>query len=257
MEAMARAREVSEKGFAPTARKCLIYQDRRGRIWLAEKVNILGRAIHSKLPSKNRTALYLWVSKADQKPDLQFDGLRAYAERAELEIVQEYLDVAVSGRRQGRPQLDALMKEARDHAFDCVLVWKFDRFALSTKHLLTALEEFHHLGIRFASVQDQIDTTSPMGKAMFTLIGAMAELESSLISERVSAGMKAARARGKHLGRPRTSTTVVAEVEELARTTDLSVREIQRRIGAKTGRGVVGDIIKRIRHGPNLDTALR
>ena len=207
------------------------------------------------MTSKNRAALYLRVSTADQKPDLQFDGLRAYADRAGLEIVQEYLDVAVSGRRQRRPQLDALMRGARDRAFDCVLVWKFDRFARSTKHLLTALEEFNHLGIRFVSVQDQIDTTSPMGKAMFTLIGAMAELESSLISERVSAGMKAARARGKHPGRPRTPTTVVAEVEELARTTDLSVREIQRRIGAKTGRGVVGDIVKRIRHGPKVHPA--
>ena len=78
-----------------------------------------------------------------------------------------------------------------------------------------------------------------------------------MISERVSAGMKAAKARGKHLGRPRTPTAIVAEVEELARTTDLTVREIQRRIDAKTGRGVVGDIVKRIRHGPNLDTALR
>jgi DNA invertase Pin-like site-specific DNA recombinase len=200
------------------------------------------------MPQKNRAALYLRVSTADQKPDLQFDGLRVYAERAELDIVRDYLDVAVSGRRQGRPQLDALMRDARDRAFDCVLVWKFDRFARSTKHLLSALEEFNHLGIRFVSVQDQIDTTSPMGKAMFTLIGAMAELESSLISERVSVGMNAAKARGKHLGRPRTPTTVVAEVEKLARTTELSVREIQRRIGAKTGRGVVGDIVKRVRH---------
>jgi DNA invertase Pin-like site-specific DNA recombinase len=188
---------------------------------------------------------------------VQFDGLRAYAERTELEIVQEYLDVAVSGRRQGRPQLDALMKDARDHVFDCVLVWKFDRFARSTKHLLTALEEFNHLGIRFVSVQDQIDTTSPMGKAMFTLIGAMAELESSLISERVSAGMKAARARGKHMGRPRTPTTIVAKIEELARTTDLSVRDIHRSIGATTGRGVVGDIVKRVRHSSRPGGALK
>lgn len=207
--------------------------------------------------SKNRTALYLRISTVDQKPDLQFDGLHAYAERAGLEIVREYLDIAVSGRRQGRPQLDALMKEARNRAFHCVLVWKFDRFARSTKHLLTALEEFNYLGIRFVSVQDQIDTNSPMGKAMFTLIGAMAELESSLISERVSAGMKAARARGRALGRPRTPMTVVAEVEALARTTDLSVREIQRRLGAKTGRGVVGDIVKRVRHSPKLDAAGR
>jgi len=173
------------------------------------------------MPANKRTALYLRVSTADQKPDLQFDGLRAYAERAGLDIVREYLDVAVSGRKQGRPQLDALMQAARDYAFDCVLVWKFDRFARSTKHLLTALEEFDHLGIRFVSIQDQIDTTSPMGKAMFKLIGAMAELESSLISERVTAGMKAAKARGKHLGRPRTPVAVVARIEELAKTTDL------------------------------------
>ena len=149
------------------------------------------------------------------------------------------------------------MKDARNRAFHCVLVWKFDRFARSTKHLLTALEEFNYLGIRFVSVQDQIDANSPMGKAMFTLIGAMAELESSLISERVSAGMKAARARGSSLGRPRTPMAVVAEVEALASTTDLSVREIQRRLGAKTGRGVVGDIVKRVRHSPKLDAAGR
>ena len=205
--------------------------------------------------ANNRTAIYIRVSTADQKPDLQIDDLRVYAKRAGLEIVREYLDVAVSGRKQGRPQLDALMQAARDYALDCVLVWKFDRFARSTRHLLTALEEFDHLGIRFVSIQDQIDTTSPMGKAMFTLIGAMAELESSLISERVTAGMKAAKARGKHLGRPRTPATIVARVEELAKTTDLSVRDIRRSIGAKIGRGVVGDIVKRIRHDPKLDTA--
>lgn len=196
----------------------------------------------------NRTAIYLRVSTVDQKLDMQFDDLRAYAKRADLNIVQEYFDVAVSGRKQGRPQLDALMQAARNCTFDCVLVWKFDRFARSTKHLLTALEEFDHLGIRFVSIKDQIDTTSPMGKAMFTLICAMTELESSLISERVAAGMKAAKARGKQLGRPRTSATVVVRVEEMAKTTDLSVREIQKRLGAKIGRGVVGDIVKRVRH---------
>ena len=157
-------------------------------------------------PSKGqdgtRTALYLRVSTADQKPDLQYDGLRAYAARAGLDVVQDYCDVGVSGRREGRPQLNALMTAARNHEIDCVLVWKFDRFARSTRHLLAALEEFDHLGVRFVSVQDQIDTDSPMGRAMFTIIGAMAELESSLISERVTAGMRAAEARGKHLGRP-------------------------------------------------------
>ena len=180
--------------------------------------------------------------------------LRGYAARAGLEVVQDYCDVAVSGRREGRPRLNALMAAARNREIDCVLVWKFDRFARSTRHLLAALEEFDHLGIRFISVQDQIDTDSPMGRAMFTIIGAMAELESSLISERVTAGMKAAEARGKHLGRPPLSPRTVSEIEVLAASTDLSVRQIQRKIAGKASRGVVGEIAKRVRTA--LPTAL-
>ena len=90
------------------------------------------------------------------------------------------------------------MMAARNHEIDCVLVWKLDRFARSTRHLLAALEEFDHLGMRFISAQDQVDTESPMGRVMLTIIGAMAEPESPLISERVTAGMRAAEARGKH-----------------------------------------------------------
>jgi DNA invertase Pin-like site-specific DNA recombinase len=202
-------------------------------------------------PSKGqegtRAALYLRVSTLDQKPDLQFDGLRAYASRAGLDIVQDYCDVGVSGRREGRPQLNALMTAARSREIDCVLVWKFDRFARSTRHLLAALEEFNHLGVRFVSVQDQIDTDSPMGRAMFTIIGAMAELESSLISERVTAGMRAAETRGKHLGRPALPRRVITEIEMLATSTDLSIRQIQRKIAGRASRGIVGEITKRAR----------
>ena len=193
------------------------------------------------------TALYLRVSTADQKPDLQYDGLRAYAARVGLLVVQDYCDVGVSGRREGRPQLNALMTAARNREIDCVLVWKFDRFARSTRHLLAALEEFNHLGVRFVSVQDQIDTDSPMGRAMFTIIGAMAELESSLISERVTAGMRAAETRGKHLGRPATPKRVIGEIEALATSTDLSIRQIQNRIAGRASRGIVGEITKRAR----------
>jgi DNA invertase Pin-like site-specific DNA recombinase len=188
------------------------------------------------MPAAPRTALYLRVSTAEQKPDLQYDGLRSYAARAGLEITGEYFDVAVSGRRQGRPQLTALMTAARRRAFDCVLVWKFDRFARSTRHLLMALEEFNHLGVRFISVQDQIDTASPMGLAMFTIIGAMAELESSLISERVTAGMRAAKARGRRIGRPPTPARVIAEIEDLAASTDLSIRQIHEKIARRASR---------------------
>ena len=99
----------------------------------------------------------------------------AYLERAGLEIVAEYLDVAISGRKEGRPQLQALMRAARHHEFDCVLVWEFDRFARSVAHLLKALEECHHLGMRCISVPDHVDTESSMGQAMFTGIGVMAE----------------------------------------------------------------------------------
>jgi DNA invertase Pin-like site-specific DNA recombinase len=194
-----------------------------------------------------RTALYLRVSTADQKPDLQYDGLRAYATRAGLHVMQDYCDVGISGRHQSRPKLNALMIAARNHEIDCVLVWKFDRFARSTRHLLTALEEFNYLGVRFVSVQDQVDTDSPMGRAMFTIIGAMAELESSLISERVTAGMRAAQTRGRHLGRPATPARIVSEIEALAISTELSIRQIQKEISGRASRSIVGEITKRAR----------
>jgi DNA invertase Pin-like site-specific DNA recombinase len=166
-------------------------------------------------------------------------------------VVRDYCDVAVSGRREGRPQLNALMTAVRKHEIDCVLVWKFDRFARSTRHLLAALEEFDHLGVRFISVQDQIDTDSPMGRAMFTIIAAMAELESALISERVTAGMKAAAARGRRLGRPPVARVIIGEIETLAASTTLSIRQIQKKISGKASRGVIGEVTKRIRAAPS------
>ena len=219
---------------------------------VSAKEYLSGRRRRTHRPSIGiRTALYLRVSTPEQKPDLQYDGLRGYAARAGLEVVQDYCDVAVSGRREGRPQLNALMTAVRNREVDCVLVWKFDRFARSTRHLLAALEEFDHLGVRFISVQDQIDRDSPMGRAMFTIIGAMAELESSLISERVTAGMKAAEARGRRLGRPPIAQRIVSQIEDLAASTDLSIRQIQKQIGGRPSRGVVGEIAKRVRAAPS------
>jgi DNA invertase Pin-like site-specific DNA recombinase len=199
------------------------------------------------MEKQNRTAIYMRVSTANQNTDLQKKGLDTYAKRAGLNIVAEYSDVAVSGRKEGRPHLNQLMKAARNREYDCVLVWKFDRFARSVSHLLRSLEEFNHLGIRFISVQDQVDTNSPMGKAMFTIIGAMAELESSLISERVKAGMAAAKVKGKKIGRPKTPPYLVKKIEELAETTELSINEIRQRIKYKVSRAVVGQIVKRVR----------
>ena len=197
---------------------------------------------------KNRTAIYSRVSTVLQKPDLQIAELHSYSKRAGLKIITEYSDLAVSGRKEGRPQLNKLMKAARNLEFDCILVWKFDRFARSVSHLLKALEEFHHLNIRFISVKDQIDTESPMGKAMFTIIGVMAELESSLISERVKAGMAVAKSKGKKLGRPKTATNLIDKIEELAGSTDMSINIIKKEIGGKVSRAVVGRIVQRIRN---------
>ena len=89
-----------------------------------------------------------------------------------------------------------------------------------------------------------------MGRAMFTIIGAMAELESSLISERVTAGMKAAGVRGRHLGRSPIAARTISEIEALASSTELSIRQIQREIAGKASRGVIGEITKRVRAGP-------
>lgn len=197
---------------------------------------------------KNRTAIYSRVSTTLQKADLQIAELHSYAKRAGLKIITEYSDLAVSGRKEGRPQLNKLMKSARNLEFDCILVWKFDRFARSVSHLLKALEEFHHLNIRFISVKDQIDTESPMGKAMFTIIAVMAELESSLISERVKAGMAVAKAKGKKLGRPKTAKNLIDKIEELASSTDMSINLIKKQIGGKVSRAVIGRVVQRIRN---------
>ena len=206
-------------------------------------------------PRPTRTALYVRVSTPEQKPDLQFDNLHDYARRAELTIIGEYCDIAVSGRKEGRPRLNAMMKAARNRELVCVLVWRFDRFARSTQHLLGALEEFNHLSVRFISVQDQIDTDSPMGKAMFTIISAMAELESALISERVTAGMRAAKNRGKRLGRPKIRPALVAEIERLASSTNLSVRQIHQNLSAQASRGFIGEITKRARAAEGFSLA--
>jgi DNA invertase Pin-like site-specific DNA recombinase len=115
----------------------------------------------------------------------------------------EYVDSGISGAKDSRPQLNRLMTDAKKRRFDAVIVWRFDRFARSVSHLLRALEEFRSLGIEFVSLSKQVDTSTPAGKLVFTVLGAVAELERSLISERIRAGLRNARAKGKRLGRPR------------------------------------------------------
>jgi DNA invertase Pin-like site-specific DNA recombinase len=152
-----------------------------------------------------RAALYARVSTANngQDPTMQTRELREYCERRGWNVVGEYVDIGISGVKEKRPELDRLMVDGHKRRFDAVVVWKFDRFARSVSHLLRALETFRSLGIEFVSFSEQMDTTTPAGKMVFTVLGAVAELERSLIVERVKAGLRNARAKGKRLGRPR------------------------------------------------------
>src|SRR5580700_6356057 len=152
-----------------------------------------------------RAAIYARVSTTGQgqSPEMQVRELLEYCERRGWQIAGEYVDSGISGTKDSRPQLNRLVADAHRRRFDAVVVWKFDRFARSVSHLLRALETFNSLGVAFVSLSEQIDTSTPTGKMIFTVLGAVAELERSLIAERVRAGLRHAKAKGKRLGRPR------------------------------------------------------
>ena len=177
-----------------------------------------------------KVALYSRVSTQDQSVGMQLSDLRRYCEQRGLDIHKEYCDEGVSGTKDRRPALDELMSDARKRRFDAVLCWRFDRFARSTKHLITALEEFCHLGIDFISYQENIDTSSPLGKAMFTIVSAIAELERSIILDRVRAGLRRAKENGKRLGRPKKLNLNLKELQKL-RDQGLSFSRIARQVG--------------------------
>jgi DNA invertase Pin-like site-specific DNA recombinase len=149
-----------------------------------------------------KVALYARVSTESQDVEVQLIPLRAHVANRGWQIVEEFVDRGFSGARERRPALDRLMRAAWAGQIQAVLVWRFDRFAQSVKHLVSALDTFQSLNVAFMSLQEQLDTSSSMGQAMFTIIGAMAQLERDIICERVTAGLERARARGKTLGRP-------------------------------------------------------
>src|SRR5438067_5397792 len=150
-----------------------------------------------------RVACYLRVSTNEQTVENQRNDLRAYCTARGWEHVTEYVDHGISGTKDRRPALDRLMVEVKARKVDVVVVAAFDRFGRSVRHLVEALELFRHLGVEFISLREQVDTGSALGQAIFTIIAAIAQLERSLIVERVKAGLRRARAEGKKLGRPR------------------------------------------------------
>jgi DNA invertase Pin-like site-specific DNA recombinase len=175
-----------------------------------------------------KVALYARVSTEGQDPEVQLVALRAHAGQRGWQVIEEFVDRGVSGAKERSPALDRLLKAAWAGRFQVVLVWRFDRFARSVKHLVGALETFRNLHVGFVSLQEQLDTATPIGQAMFTIIGAMAQLERDIIRERVKAGLDRAKARGVRLGRLRVP---VAAAELVAlRAQGLSIGEMARRV---------------------------
>ena len=176
-----------------------------------------------------RAALYLRVSTVDQNPETQGIELRQFAKQRGYEIVQEYLDHGVSGTKVRRPALDQLLKDANRHKFDAVLVWSSDRLARSTKHFLQVLDDLSELGIQFLSQREAIDTDGPLGRAIVVIISAIAELERSLIVERVRAGMRRAKLEGRRIGRTPLDVDRTALVRD--RLAGLSLTQVSKKYG--------------------------
>ena len=178
-----------------------------------------------------KAAIYVRVSTvgSGQSPEMQLRELREYCERRGWQSAGEYADVGISGAKDKRPQLDRMMADAHKRRIDVVAVWKFDRFARSVSHLLRALDTFRALGIEFVSLSESLDTATPAGRMVFTVLGAVAELERSLTAERVRAGLRNARAKGKCLGRPR-QVVDAARIVRL-RIQGRTVREIAAELG--------------------------
>jgi DNA invertase Pin-like site-specific DNA recombinase len=179
-------------------------------------------------------ALYARVSTHNgQDPEMQLRELREYASRRGWTISGEYVDEGISGSMESRPQLNRLMADAHRRSFDAVLVWKIDRFGRSLKHLVNALADLSAYGVSFVSLRDNLDLSTPSGRLMFQIIGAMAEFERSLIQERVRAGLRNARAKGTQLGRPPVSVSL-SEIDRL-RASGLGWRSVAKKMGLGLG----------------------
>jgi DNA invertase Pin-like site-specific DNA recombinase len=182
-----------------------------------------------------RVALYARVSTLDkgQDPETQLVQLRGYAQARNFDVVSEFIDYA-SGTNEDRTQYKLMMAAAKKRKIDVVLVWRYDRFARSTQALVNALKEFQSLGIDFISYQENIDTTTPTGELIFHVMASLAQFESSLISQRVKAGMARAKAQGKHIARPPITKELQAKIIELQRE-GLSMNKISKTLGVAYG----------------------
>jgi DNA invertase Pin-like site-specific DNA recombinase len=198
--------------------------------------------------TQKRVALYARVSTVDkgQDPETQLMALREYAERRGFQIVGEYIDYA-SGTREDRPQYRALVDAVRQRHVDVILVWRYDRFARSTQALVQALKEFQSLRVDFISYQENIDTTTPQGEMIFTVMASLAQFEGALISERVKAGMARAKAQGKRISRAPIARGVQVRIAELYER-GVSIHQISKHLGI--GYGTAWNYVHIIKQNP-------
>jgi DNA invertase Pin-like site-specific DNA recombinase len=173
-----------------------------------------------------RAAIYARVSTFDQEPENQLQELRRYVE-ARGWTGTEFIDRGVSGAKEKRPALDALLKDAKRRRFDVLVCWRLDRLGRNLRHLITLLDELQALGVAFVSLAEGIDATTPAGKLQMHILGAIAEFERARIAERVKVGMLRAKSAGRHVGRRRRAVTD----EKIASAAHLSLRQAAALLG--------------------------
>ncbi len=194
-----------------------------------------------------RCAIYGRVSTSDkQNIEMQMTELREYAKSRGWEIY-EYTDIGVSGAKDSRPSLNRLMADVKARKIDIVLCWKLDRLSRSLKHLLMTLDEFNALSVGFVSLKDAIDLTTPTGKLLFTLVGAFAEFERSILKDRVKSGLAHARAKGVKLGRKPIAPAYLKRIIDLHEREGLPIRKIADRVDLS--HGAVFIAIKKYKQG--------
>jgi len=183
---------------------------------------------------KKAVAIYARVSTDRQTVDMQIHELKEYVKRRGWNLYREFIDQGYSGSDTKRPAFQEMMNEAKKRKFDVLLVWKLDRLSRSMKDLVMVLNELGGLGIDFVSYDNNLDTSTPTGKLVFHVIGAVAEFEKDIIKERVKAGLENARRKGKKLGRPGVGDSVIEEAKIL-RGQGKSFRKIGRQLGISEG----------------------
>jgi len=181
-----------------------------------------------------KVALYCRVSTKEQTTDNQTLDLKRFCEQRDLEIVQEYSDQGVSGSKDSRPALNQMLEDAKAGKFEVLLVWKLDRLGRSLKHLIYLLNELHKYNVSFISMQENIDLTSPTGRLVFQMLGAIGEFELSLIKSRVNAGIRRAREQNIKLGRPKMQFDYDLAIQ--LRRNGLGFKEIAEKLGVSVGK---------------------